>query len=251
MDPSFNPDKAANARQVSINSSNESKKASSGSRQVSSSSNESFISTAPVVHAPGTATISRLLSSGEGWESPVSEGEGKATPLDSDVMIAPLPIAIGETLDKSDAPPMKKQKTDKEVKLCKHEGCTNQARRAGLCWTHGAKQECRYEGCTNDVVKGGVCVKHGAKVTYASCTKEGCTKYAQKGGLCISHGSPIKTCRYEGCTRYAQKGGVCIRHGAKVKQCQYEGCTSNARKAGLCAKHGKQEAQKKLSAATT
>ena len=241
MDPGLYP--AANALSKKVSSSTSS--SNSNSRQISNGSHESSSSTAPIVHTPETGTITKLLSSGEGWESPVSV-EGKAPP-DGDVKLAPLPI--GDTFDESDAPPTKKLKTNKEVKTCKQEGCTNQARRAGLCWTHGAKQECRYEGCTNVVVKGGVCVKHGAKVTYALCSKEGCTKYAQKGGLCISHGSPVKTCRYEGCTKYAQKGGVCIRHGAKVKQCQYEGCTSNARKAGLCAKHGKEDAEKKLSAA--
>jgi len=200
-------------------------------RQISNSSHESSTSTftssfVPIAHTPETGSMINkllLLSSGEGWNSPVSV-EGKAAPV-GDVKLAPL--LIGDTFDESDlkfmlgcdvgqseteiedAPPTKKLKTDSEVKTyCSHEGCTKQARKAGLCWTHGTKQECSYEGCNNVVVKGGVCIRHGAKVSHAVCSKEGCTKYAQRGGLCVSHGSPVKTCRYEGCNKYAQKGGV-------------------------------------------
>jgi hypothetical protein len=33
---------------------------------------------------------------------------------------------------------------------CSHEGCTNYARRGGVCVRHGAKVKlCRHEGCTN------------------------------------------------------------------------------------------------------
>ena len=74
------------------------------------------------------------------------------------------------------------------VKRCKIDGCTTQARKNGLCVRHGAKTECKHEGCTNHAQKGGVCNKHGAK----------------------------RECKHEGCTNHAQKGGVCKRHGAKV-----------------------------------
>jgi hypothetical protein len=51
------------------------------------------------------------------------------------------------------------------VKRCSYEGCNNQARKGGVCTTHGAKREvkqCSFEGCTNKVIKGGVCWRHGA-----------------------------------------------------------------------------------------
>ena len=75
---------------------------------------------------------------------------------------------------------------------------------------HGAKIKlCRSEGCTNQAQKGGVCVRHGAK--HKRCSIDGCTKYPQKGGVCIRHGV---RCIIEGCTNGAVRGGVCIRHGA-------------------------------------
>jgi len=100
-------------------------------------------------------------------------------------------------------------------KLCSSEGCTNKARKGGVCMKHGAKvKRCSSEGCTNYAVKGGVCMKHGAKVK--RCSSEGCTNYAVKGGVCMKHGAKVKRCSSEGCTNYAVKGGVCKRHGAKV-----------------------------------
>ena len=171
-------------------------------RQVSNSSHESSSSSfVPIAHTPETASMINkllLLSSGEGWNSPVSV-EGKAAPV-GDVKLAPL--LIGDTFDESDlkfmlgcdvdqseteiedAPPTKKLKADSEVKTyCSDEGCTKQARKAGLCWMHGMKQQCAHEGCTNAAVKGGVCVPHGAKFSYSICSREGCTKYAQEQGL--------------------------------------------------------------------
>jgi len=36
------------------------------------------------------------------------------------------------------------------MERCMHEGCTNQARRGGVCIRHGAKQTlCSDDGCTN------------------------------------------------------------------------------------------------------
>ena len=179
-------------------------------------------------------------------------------PIGETFFTAPLPIGDTYTFDESDlkfmlgydvgqsetesddVPSMKRRKTGNlEVESsCSIEGCTKQARKAGLCWTHGMKRQCAHEGCTNAAIKGGVCVPHGAKFSYSICNQEGCTKYAQKRGLCISHGAKVKLCSKEGCTKYAQKGGVCIGHGAKVKKCTYEGCSNNAKKRGLCCRHG-------------
>ena len=48
------------------------------------------------------------------------------------------------------------------------------------------KYECSADGCTNLARKGGVCKKHGAKVKL--CSSEGCTNIVIKGGVCIKHG---------------------------------------------------------------
>ena len=53
---------------------------------------------------------------------------------------------------------------------------------------HGAKtKQCSSAGCTNQARKGGVCVKHGAKVK--RCSSEGCSNQAVRGGVCIRHGA--------------------------------------------------------------
>ena len=68
---------------------------------------------------------------------------------------------------------------------CKHPGCNKQAKKGGVCITHGAKKYvyiCSFEGCTNNVVKGGVCITHGA--TRKLCSFVGCTNFAYKGGVC-------------------------------------------------------------------
>lgn len=107
------------------------------------------------------------------------------------------------------------------VKLCSHEGCTNNAQTGGVCIKHGAKKkryECSYDGCTNQVQIGGVCKRHGAKrkkYTY-TCSHEGCTNHVVKGGVCRRHGAQAKLCKHEGCTNQAIIGGVCWSHGAKV-----------------------------------
>ena len=82
---------------------------------------------------------------------------------------------------------------------CTHDGCTNQAKKGGVCTTHGAKRKtCNRDGCSNQALKGGVCWRHGAKVTL--------TKKAKR-----------KTCSHEGCTNQAKKRGLCCRHGAYKK----------------------------------
>jgi hypothetical protein len=75
-----------------------------------------------------------------------------------------------------------------DVKRCSHEGCTNLARKGGVCVTHGAKvKRCSFDGCINKAVKGGVCVTHGAK--RKQCSHEGYKNGLIKGGVCITHGA--------------------------------------------------------------
>lgn len=80
------------------------------------------------------------------------------------------------------------------VKLCSHEGCTNNAQTGGLCTRHGAKRK---------------------KYTY-TCSHEGCSNHVLKGRVCRRHGAQAKLCKHEGCTNQAIIGGVCWSHGAKV-----------------------------------
>jgi len=69
-------------------------------------------------------------------------------------------------------------------KICTDDGCTNIARRGGVCIRHGAKDKrCSSKGCTNQVTNGGVCVRHGAKRKL--CSSEGCTNMAIKVGVCV------------------------------------------------------------------
>ena len=125
-------------------------------------------------------------------------------------------------------------------KTCNHEGCTNGAIRKGVCQRHGAKRKtCKHEGCTNNVIQGGVCIKHGAVVK--TCKHEGCSKHSKKGGVCVKHGAVLKTCSHEGCTNKTVQKGVCVKHGAVVqkrKTCSYDGCTKQAKIGGVCIKHG-------------
>ena len=101
------------------------------------------------------------------------------------------------------------------------------------------KKKCSADGCTNIAKKGGVCVRHGAEMKHKLCSRDGCTNLAKKGGVCRRHGAKGKECSSEGCTNQAQRGGVCLRHGAQVKRCSIEGCTSFAqRRGGLCRRHG-------------
>lgn len=86
-------------------------------------------------------------------------------------------------------------------RICSREGCTQLAKKGGVCQ------------------QGGVCIKHRAKGSPKKrCSSEGCTSQAQKGGVCIKHGAKFasrrKICSREGCTNIVQRRGVCIRHGA-------------------------------------
>eukprot|EP00984_Skeletonema_dohrnii_P026615 scaffold15968_cov70-Skeletonema_dohrnii-CCMP3373.AAC.1 len=114
----------------------------------------------------------------------------------------------------------------KYAKMCSAEGCSNLAKKGGVCIRHGAQVKvrrlCSSEGCTNLVVEGGVCVRHGAKVK--RCSSEGCTNHAQTGGVCMKHGAKKKLCSSEGCTNQAKRGGVCLRHGAS--RTPYDGSTA-------------------------
>ena len=74
------------------------------------------------------------------------------------------------------------------------------------------QKKCMNEGCTNHAKRGGLCIRHGAKVK--RCSSEGCTNTAQNGGVCMRHGAKVKRCISEGCTNIAKKGGMCWRHRA-------------------------------------
>ena len=64
-------------------------------------------------------------------------------------------------------------------KLCSYEGCSNQARRGGVCTTHGANaKRCSFKGCNNQARKEGVCFTHGA--TKKRCSFKGCINQARK-----------------------------------------------------------------------
>ena len=110
------------------------------------------------------------------------------------------------------------------------------------------KKKCSADGCTNLAKKGGVCVRHGAKVTMRRCSSEGCMNFVRKGGVCIRHGANVKRklCSFDGCPNQDVKGGVCIRHGARQKRCRSQGCTNQARKGGVCVKHGAKVKHKKV-----
>jgi hypothetical protein len=57
-----------------------------------------------------------------------------------------------------------------------------------VCIKHGAKvKQCSNEGCTNHAKKGGVCVKHGATQKRKECSIEGCTNQANGRGMCNRH----------------------------------------------------------------
>ena len=74
-------------------------------------------------------------------------------------------------------------KRSTKVKLCSHEGCTDQAKLGGLCFQHVCY--CSHEGCIKVVKKGGVCIEHGTKVKLNS--NEGCNNNKKKGGVCIAN----------------------------------------------------------------
>ena len=78
------------------------------------------------------------------------------------------------------------------------------------------RRRCSKVGCTNQARKGGLCMRHGAK--YKRCSSDGCTNQAREGGVCIKHGSKLKRCSTDGCTNYAREGGMCIKHGARHRR---------------------------------
>ena len=61
------------------------------------------------------------------------------------------------------------------------------AKKGGVCIKHGGKRLCKTEGCTNQAQARGVCINHGAK--HKRCNSEGCMNQAQTGGVCVKHGS--------------------------------------------------------------
>ena len=68
-----------------------------------------------------------------------------------------------------------------KVKRCSHKGCTNHARKGGVCRSHGATvKRCGHEGCTKNSSTGGFCWRHGAKVTTKVHGLMGPSKHHQK-----------------------------------------------------------------------
>ena len=68
-----------------------------------------------------------------------------------------------------------------KFKRCSREGCTNQARKGGVCVRHGAKvKQCSNEGCANIAVKGGVCWRHGAKDLVKKNTNDESTAFGSE-----------------------------------------------------------------------
>eukprot|EP00985_Skeletonema_marinoi_P001037 scaffold430_cov73-Skeletonema_marinoi.AAC.1 len=144
---------------------------------------------------------------------------------------------VGVSANNESSPPKKRYRYE-----CSAEGCTNHAKKGGVCSRHGAKVEaklCSVDDCNNISRAGGVCWRHGAKLK--QCSVNECTNYAKRGGLCIKHGAQLKRCSVDGCNNHIVSGGVCIRHGAKVKQCSVDDCTNIRVKGGVCIKHGAQK----------
>ncbi|GMF16324.1 unnamed protein product [Phytophthora lilii] len=107
--------------------------------------------------------------------------------------------------------------SSKPVAKCRRDGCTNDARRKGLCMEHGGRHFCKMAGCQKCAHRGGFCISHGGG---RRCAVANCTKSAQSGGICYSHGGG-KRCKTEGCTHAARSGGYCIKHG-KQQQLQQQ-----------------------------
>ena len=61
------------------------------------------------------------------------------------------------------------------------------------------RAKCSSDGCTNNARKGGVCTRHaGGTEKIKTCSHEGCTNVARKGGVCRRHGAKQKICSHEG-----------------------------------------------------
>ena len=143
---------------------------------------------------------------------------------------------LGQGTGDNNAPKKKHIRTK-----CSADGCTNVAKKGGVCVSHGAKRKtCSHEACTNIALTGEVCMRHGGTVKIKICRHEGCSNNAQNGGVCISHGAKQtrKICSHEGCTNIVQKTGICRTHGAKKKTCSHEGCNNQVQKSGVCIRHG-------------
>lgn len=104
--------------------------------------------------------------------------------------------------------------SSKPTAKCRRDGCTNDARRKGLCMEHGGRHFCKMAGCQKCAHRGGFCISHGGG---RRCAVANCTKSAQSGGICYSHGGG-KRCATEGCSHAARSGGYCIKHGKQVQQ---------------------------------
>ncbi|RHY35005.1 hypothetical protein DYB32_000491 [Aphanomyces invadans] len=140
------------------------------------------------------------------------------------------------TASSTDTTPKRRKKA--ATRLCTFEGCTNAAKRKGVCMDHGGRHICKVEHCQKCAHKGGFCIGHGGG---RRCSVDGCGKSAQAGGTCYSHGGGKHGsriyCKWEGCQKCAHKGGFCIAHGGG-RRCDVQGCTRSAQVGGSCYSHG-------------
>lgn len=118
------------------------------------------------------------------------------------------------------------QKTN--MKTCRVQGCTTNARARGLCYKHSSvkqtKPPCCMPGCKTTSKKGMLCKKHGA---YGVCTAPTCLTMATNStGLCKKHGAN-GFCSVDGCATAAKSKGLCHTHGGGTNQpCCMPGCKS-------------------------
>jgi hypothetical protein len=80
---------------------------------------------------------------------------------------------------------------------CNHSSeCSNIVVNGGVCTKHGAvrnNKKCSELGCNKEAKKGGVCYTHGAK--RKKCYIPECKNVAVKGGACNKHGKESEVCQ--------------------------------------------------------
>ncbi len=125
------------------------------------------------------------------------------------------------------------------------EGCMSQARKEGVCVTHGAQtRHCDHEGCSKQFVRRGKCNIHGQserpQMVWGQCSK--CPTFSntmQKVGgdlvcvcyPCMSHSGKGVQCKARGCIKYVHptKGEKrelqCVfHHFMAFKRCIHGDC---------------------------
>jgi hypothetical protein len=135
----------------------------------------------------------------------------------------------------------------------------SQARKEGVCVTHGAQtRHCDHKGCSKQVVRGGKCISHGQserpQMVWGQCSK--CPRFSitmQKvsGDLvcvcypCMDHSGKGVQCKARGCIKYVHptKGEKlelhCVFHCSMAfKRCIHQGCFNDALQGGACWCHG-------------